>query len=258
MKSRDNFGIATVEQLIERLQQNTNVVGILQYGSGVCPDAADTDICVVVSKRPEGIESIHFWIGSGPVDLNIRTLDELARGGVADLPGLDDVLREGKVLYNSEPGLLDGLSPSLAGARCVQEPHSIPFMRHGHAHVINKLVYYKGRDPLLCDILLCGAVHWLLGAYVIARGLPYRGEKAALKVIRDNDRDLLTKFENLTCGKLPIVERIEILRRLTDEVLAPIGGPWQRTEVLFFPDSSKTPQRSDQWQEFFASLMRTS
>ena len=129
-------------ELIERLKGNQNVLGILQYGSGVASGGADTDICVVLSERPEGLESIHFWIGTGPVDMNIRTLKELQEGGVAGLPGLDDVLREGQVLYEQEAGLLQGISGRRAARSSAPGPAALAGLRHGHAHVLHKLDYY--------------------------------------------------------------------------------------------------------------------
>ena len=129
-------------------------------------------------------------------------------------------------------------------------------MRHGHAHVLHKLDHYKDRDPLLCNVLLCGATHWLLGAYTAARGLQYRGEKATLKVIREHDSSLLADLEKLASAAAPLAERIEALRRLTDKVLEPVGGPWQKGEVLFFAESERTVRTADKWEEFFASVVR--
>lgn len=248
--------ITNSSELIEQLKKNASVLGILQYGSGIAPDGADTDICLVVSQRPMGLESIHFWIASGPVDMNIRTRDELRDGGVADLVGFDDVLREGKVLYEREPGLLED---SLANASSSPSPplrDNFAGMRHGHAHVLTKLDYYKDRDPLLCNILLAGATHWLLGAYTTSRGLPYRGEKAALKIIRNNDPSQLPEFEKLASPSVSIEERIETLRQLTDKILAPVGGPWQKGEVLFFEDSTKPQPGNEIWEKFFRNLLQ--
>jgi len=258
MKIGSGSQIATPTELIERLKRNPDVLGALQYGSSIRPDGADTDICVVVAHRPEALESVHFWIGAGPVDMNLRTLDELRDGGVAELPGLDDVLREGIVLYERQPGLLgnivakSSLSPSQPSP---PDPADMVGMRHGHAHVLHKLDYHKDRDPLLCNVLLAGATHWLLRAYAAARGLPYRGEKATLKAIRQNDPDLLAELEQLASVGAPLTERIEALRRLTGKVLEPVGGPWQEGEVLFFSAGDKNPPATDEWSGFLTSLL---
>ena len=265
MGDGQDMRIADTAELLERLKRRPEVLGILEYGSGADPGGADVDLCVVVCDRPAGLESVHFWLADGrPVDMNLRTLQELREGGVAELPGFDDVLREGHVLYESQPGLLAEREPQPPGQMTdaggdrrpkMEDRQDHSFMRHGHAHVLHKLDHYKDRDPLLCKVLLCGATHWLLSAYTAARGLPYRGEKAALRAIRENDPDLAADLEKLAAGERALAERIELLRRLTDQVLAPVGGPWRRDEALFFADAKDAPRQSDRWNAFAASLL---
>jgi len=247
--------IADTAELLERLKRSPEVLGILEYGSGAEPGGADVDLCVVVTRRPAGLESIHLWAGGRPVDLNVRTLQELREGGVAGLPGFDEVLREGKVLYERQPGLLAEREPRPAEQSEPKDRQDHSFMRHGHAHVLHKLDHYQSRDPLLCKVLLCGATHWLLSAYAAARGLPYRGEKAALRAMRESDPDLTADLEELASGERPLAERIELLRRLTDQVLAPVGGPWREGEVLFFADAEDAPREHGRWDTFLASLL---
>ena len=55
------------------------------------------------------------------------------------------------------------------------------------------------------------------------------------------------------CGNLS--ERIGAVRRLTDRALAPIGGPWVRNEVLFFPELAANANPQMDWQSFFESLV---
>jgi len=252
----DPRDISSPTELMERLKQSPAVLGILRYGSGASPQAADTDICVVVTERPAGLESVHFWIASGPVDMNFRTLDEFFCGSVAELPGLDDALREGELLYEREEGLLAEKAKPARHSPATQDARDHSFMRHGHAHVLHKLDFYKDRDPLLCRLLLCGATHWLLSAYVAARGLPYRGEKAALAAIRRRDPQLLREFDLLISQTSRLAEQIEVLRRLTDRVLEPVGGPWQPGEILFFAGSKGAPEGRDGWHRFFEDLIQ--
>jgi len=219
----------TPSQLIETLKRNPDVLGILQYGSGMSPEAADTDICVVVRTRPPGLESIHFWLECGPVDMNLRTPEELrGEGNVAPLSGFEDVLRERKVLWEREPGLLKNVSVPTRGESAPIDAAAATQMRFGHAHYMQKIEHYRDRDPSLCRTLLSGAVHWLLRSYAQARGLEYRGEKAILKAMREEGENLVRDLE-LAAGECPLPQRIEALRRLTEKALEPIGGPWTGT-----------------------------
>jgi hypothetical protein len=238
--------------LIDRLRRNPAVLAIIQYGGGVCPKAADTDLCVVVTERPAGLESAHFWIGNGPVDLNVRTLDELKACNVD--PGFDEELRRGEVLYEREPGLLDGALRPLATDEAPLNPEGTTRTRFGYAHWLTKLVHYEDRDPLLCKVMLCGVVHGLLHAYCHARGRRYTGEKNALAAIEADDPALLADLETAS-GDADLYERIEAARRLAERFLDPIGGTWQRGEILFFTTNEVDEPQRDEWEAFLASLM---
>jgi len=165
--------IPNPEQLIQRLKASPIVLAILRYGSGMPPDAADADLCIAVSHRPEGTESAHFWIGGVPVDLNIRTLAELKHCGVH--PSLDRVLRKGTLLYECSPGLWAGPNAE-EDAQSTLGDERRALMRDGNRHCLEKLTFYKDRDAPLCRILLCGGVHRVLHGYVVASGGSYQGK----------------------------------------------------------------------------------
>jgi len=242
-------------ELIDRLKGNPDVLAILRYGSGIGPDAADTDLCVVVAERPAGLESVHFWLEAGPVDMNIRTLEEICGQDVAPLPGLDDVLREGQVLFERRPGLLGALDHAGSDEPGPPSDEAVVQMRFGHAHYLAKLDHYRDRDPLLCDVLIGGAVYWLLHAYAAVRRLSYRGEKATLAAIGADDARMLEEIAAAT-GVGALAERIEALRRLTERVLQPVNGSWRKDEELYMADAEAPPgPPRQQWRDFFASLL---
>jgi hypothetical protein len=244
--------LATPTALIDRLKQNPQVLGILRYGAGIWPDGADTDLCVVVAQRPTGLESVHFWLTCGPVDLNVRTVKDLERCDVE--PGFDEVLLKGEVLYEREPGLLGALSDERPAESSPPDPGQVTRMRFGHAHYLQKLEHHGRRDPLLCSVLVCGAVHWLVRAYVSVRGLPYRGERAVLRMMADDDASLLADME-LATGAGALTDRIEAVRRLTAKVLGPVGGSWRQDEVLYFEQSGTEARAREEWDAFFTSLL---
>jgi hypothetical protein len=239
----------TPVELIEVLKSQRNVLGILEYGSRP-PGAADTDLCVVVSERPRGLESVHFWLKSGPVDLNVRTLRDLRGSGLER--EFDDALREGTILWERETGTLSGLCARAQA--CPLGTSKLARMRHGHAHYLTKLTYYRDRKPLLCHVLLCGAVHWLLRSYAAIHGLRYEGEKAVLRAIEENAPAIYAQLEALFRAR-SLSDKIEELERITAEVLEPIGGPWRRGEVLYFDAPHEEAPDTQVWHRFFESLL---
>ena len=69
-----------------------------------------------------------------------------------------------------------------------------------------------------------------------------------------DDGDLLADYRVLSANA-GLDRRIEALQRITDKVLAPVGGPWQKGEVLYFSASGEDATRRDDWVDFFESLV---
>lgn len=56
---------------------------------------------------------------------------------------------------------------------------------------------------------------------------------AKLDFHAERDPNILADFETL-CGQGTLTERIETLRHITEQILAPIGGAWRKDEILYF------------------------
>ncbi len=185
------------------------------------------------------------------MDLNVRTLEELRAGTV--VPEFDDVLRAGRVLYEREPGMLDGPF-STSTQKPLPDANAVARIRHGHAHYLHKLQHYEDHDPLLCQAILCGAVHWLLRSYCVVRGIAYGGERLALQAMRARDGAMLADLEILLRGS-SASDGMEALRRLTAAVLAPVGGAWQPGEVLCFAPEGEEVVSEEERESSFQSLV---
>jgi len=57
-----------------------------------------------------------------------------------------------------------------------------------------------------------------------------------------------------SCGTVPLAERIAALRRVTEEILAPVGGAWRKNEVLYFAAPGEDGSNRQKWPAFFESL----
>jgi hypothetical protein len=70
----------SIAELVLKLINNPDVVGLLEYGNAQYTDQrvdGDYDLIVVVEERDRDVESLHFHVAGVPVDLNVRSLDDI-------------------------------------------------------------------------------------------------------------------------------------------------------------------------------------
>ena len=91
----------SLKELIAQLKSNAQVVGIVRYGRRSPDDnsaGGDFDLFVFVEERPSDLESKHFFWGDIPVDLSLRTIENLRRN--EPLSYIDLVLKDAEILYD--------------------------------------------------------------------------------------------------------------------------------------------------------------
>ncbi len=247
-----------ISDLIERLKASPEVLGIVRYGSRTIQDnskGGDFDLFVIVQMRDPDLESIHFYWGQTPVDLGLRTLHDLEQE--KPLSYIDPGLADGEILFD-RTGTLQELVGAAAD-RWTEPINPLPesevvLTRFYQQHVLEKV---KGRieaDPVFCNMLLSINITWLLHIYYKVRYKKFPGEKVALDWIRRKEPDIAAKIEaffETTSLKL----KLSLSEKLTDLVLEPIGGPWERAEVLGFGVDSKGTNLKTKAEEAFSRLL---
>ena len=89
----------TLTELTVQLAECPDILGLVRYGSRRVDDMSlggDFVLFVIVKERPTGLESVHFHVGEIPVDLNIRTVDDLS--AEKPLTPVDSCLASGELL----------------------------------------------------------------------------------------------------------------------------------------------------------------
>ena len=246
-----------LEDLVARLESNPRVVGIVRYGSRRPADLSpggDFDLFVFVKERPPDIESIHFYVGDIPVDLNLRFLDDLRRS--KPLTGIDTALVDAEILCDKTGALgqeLASLSERWKQALSELTEHEISWHRFCQQHVLDKV---KGRiadDPLLCEFLLATNIYWLVQTYFRIRCMLYPGEKDALEWLELNAPEVHDNIRRFYASH-DLTEKLGISERLTELILAPIGGPWRRGELIVFGTNTNVKQLQSKGRKVFSEL----
>jgi hypothetical protein len=114
---------------------------------------------------------------------------------------------------------------------------AIAFTRHGHRHVLDKIRRRLTTDPVLCHILLSTDIYWLVQSYFRVRKLVYKGEKHAIEYLQKNEPAIYAAIAEFYATP-DLERRIELVQKISDTALAPIGGIWRKDEILAFGDEA--------------------
>ena len=245
----------SIEGMIALLVSHPEVLGLMEYGSARHDDESihgDYDLFVVVKHRHPQVESLHFYVDGVPVDLNLRTLDEIRDLALAT--GFEQTLLDARIIHDPTGRVAREIRA--LRSRQEQAPHqtaseeTIAFIRHGTKHIFDKVRSRLDSMPIFSAYMLQQSVYWLVREYFVVRDMPFKGEKNALEYLERNDPrmfDLIEQFYATT--NLP--NQLSFARRVSDMALAPVGGPWRNDEVLVFGDQAKG-------REVFADLFERS
>jgi hypothetical protein len=250
--------VTTVPELVARLAAHGAVVGLVRYGNrpvGATGTAGDLDLFVLVDDRPPELESVHFYVGDLPVDLNVRIWRDLERD--EPLTPIDGDIYRGEVIYDRDGDLAARLR-ALA-ARWEQPPpplsaHDIAFIRFGHRHSLDGARGRLASAPIPCRLILETNLYWLVQNYFLMRQLPFRGEKVALRYLERHEPAIWEDIGRFYAAS-DLGERLAIAEALGERVLAPVGGLWRRGEVLAFGTAEATGRLQETGRRFLRALL---
>ncbi len=251
-----------LQHLTAILRNNPIVQGLVRYGGRTVDDegpGGDFDLFVIVEKRPAQVESLHFYVRSIPVDLNIRTLQDLQRAW--PLTEMDFALLDGELLYDKErrvKPLLQEAARAWSPVLGSLSPHERNFERFSKTHVLDKVRHRLHSEPTMCHYLMHSNVHWLLTSYFQIRGRLFPGDGPALRVWQRQEPEMYALLQ--TFYESPgLTEQLRCMETLTDMVLEPIGGLWKTDEVLAFGlhgDLDRLDQEGEAaWEALFGDVV---
>ncbi|MCU0653012.1 MAG: hypothetical protein MUD10_02025 [Candidatus Pacebacteria bacterium] len=246
----------TIEGMLIALKSNKNVLGLLEYGSSRQHDdflTGDYDLFVILRTKDSDIESLHFYINGIPVDFNIKTLGEIKKLKFAE--GFETALLGARIIHDPAGKVRQELQKltrrhnkhKSAGITA----HEIALTRHGHKHIFDKIKGRTEKAPLLCRLLLNANIYWLIETYFNVRNMQFMGEKLAVDFLEKNEPEIFRLINDFYSAE-GLNEKEEISKRLTELILAPVGGSWNGDELLAFGDEKKLQQKGEElFQKLF-------
>ena len=233
--------IKSIGLMVQTLSESPLVLGLVEYGSTSVTDAeviAEYDLIVVLKHKHPNLESLHFYVDGIPVDLNLRSLDEIRT--MQRAAGFESVLLDGRVIYDPGRRVLQAIQD--LGERHRQMPpetmsaESIAFARHGTKHIFDKVERRIHSNPTLCAFLLHQNVYWLIHNYLALRGVEFKGEPVTLEFLRQNEPETYGLLERFYASR-SLQEQLSLAISIAHQTLDPVGGMWRDDEVLVFGDA---------------------
>lgn len=236
----------TFDELLARLASKDEVAGLLQIGSassGSFSAASDYDLILVLRDDSPRLDTIATWIDGHLTEINCKTIGQMEE--LARTPGLRDIteagalvnmIRAARVVFDSE-GRLTHLQqtlrelppPKLPGT---DDAHDWWFrvgyeLAHARRYLSSDDIAYR----LTVEVRLLFSMHHVFMAYFAVRGIPWRGDKEAVKHLQAQDAAFLDAFLSFT-READVALKMKLYEDLAVKALAPVGEPWPKGATM--------------------------
>ncbi|OGF68598.1 hypothetical protein A3H65_02430 [Candidatus Giovannonibacteria bacterium RIFCSPLOWO2_02_FULL_45_14] len=204
---------SSLTDLIEKMKSSPRVKGIFTTGTTASrlTQSSDIDLVVVIDKNNEGIKLVYTTIEKRFSDIfffDIDFLNHVKNKQEVFCNNFDGMFLEwlvkGKIEYDPE-NLLSALKDKLSKNSPIQkvpDSEKKDFWVKVNYNYIANLRYYSGDDlyKKALEMRLLYSVSELISAYFSFRDISWRGEKAAVKYLEENDPGFLSIFDAYSKG----------------------------------------------------------
>src|SRR3989344_1455915 len=233
----------SLSNLIEKLKSSQRVRGIFSTGTTATTltPSSDIDLVVVIDKNSEELKSIFTTIENRFSDIyffDIDFLNQLKDKSEVSGNNFDGMflewLKKGKIEYDPENILesLKGKIEETSPTQKVIDSEKRDFWIKTNYNFIANSRYYNSRDEIYhkaLELRLLYSVIELITAYFSFRGIPWRGEKAAIKYLEQKDQKILSIFEKYSKSSL-LADKMKHYAELFDAIFF---GEYQKWEDDF-------------------------
>jgi hypothetical protein len=252
----------TISEMIALLQHHSLVLGLIEFGSDHQREhyaVGDYDLFVVLMHNDPVVRSLHFFVGSIPVDLNCITLDDLYH-----LTSTDDfrwiALLDGRILYDPAGVVAQAFAQvrhrQHQAFRNRLSENTVAMTRHWHRHVLDKIKGRLDTMPVFCRFLLSTNISKLIINYFRVRNLVFKGEKHAMEYLQQHEPALFTMLAAFYHTE-DIARQVELTYEISNYVLAPVGGMWRDNEIVAFGTEGSTDLQARGYDLFYALFDRS-
>ena len=262
----------TLDEVIARLATHAAVEGVVIIGSAsqaqVNP-ASDYDLIVLLAETPAPLHVALTYVDNRLTDviyLTVETLDRLMNSTQSfDADTMDGKfirwLQTGQIAFDRSGRLAHARAQFSAADRVTSPGWSARYSAWFDAHYNVKQTrrMLSSTDPvylMAVDLRLLFSIYVLWCNYFRVRGLPWPGDKGALRYVAEHDPEYLDVLRACLAetGRERKVALYEQLARLT---VAPMGQAWEDgdTAITFEGQDELAPQVIETALRFWEGLI---
>ncbi len=225
-----------LEQLIERLQSRSTVLGVVLLGSTATGlgEASDLDLLLVLAGGlPFDVE--FSWVDGRPTDVVLVSRSFVQRVAESASPSgeASDVARwiaAGRVEWTRDPEIAALLANASHRADSAGPKRGEQFTRWVEANfLLTKLRRYAAADApdyeQALELALLPAIYACVLDHLCFRDQPWQGEKAALAWLGREDPEFLVALREALRASTTD-NRMRAYARLVERACEPVGGVW--------------------------------
>ncbi len=234
----------TLSQIISNLEKHPDVDSVFLTGSQGIDEHkpySDIDLVVILQTNKHKVDSLYTWIDRKFSDIFFFDHSDLQRiNDNDDLDGnsLDaiflDWLKKGTIRFDKTGRLTELKNRSGSKRISITSAEKQKFWQKINYNFVANSRYFQSDDPVYheaLEIRLLYGVSEILCGYFEFRNIPWRGEKAAVKYLHDNDEKFYGTFVTYTkAGDLKT--RFQSYKDLASLVFTEEYKFWQTDDVI--------------------------
>lgn len=225
-----------INSFIEHLKKKEDVVGIVEYVGRTHSDMSvggDYDLTIIYNRPvSHNFNGVHFHIADTPVDCMLLSIDDF----LSDNPANPFLLvhLNCTILYDKDgttKNILEKIKTTWKVNKALSDCEKTTF-RFTFQHIIDKLEHRLHENELYSKYFIFSSMDWFLQCYARIKNLEIGKPKVHLNYIKENELELFNIINDMY-NINDLNKQFEMLKKCASYMLFPIGGLWEKGEVLF-------------------------
>ncbi|MCL5438564.1 MAG: nucleotidyltransferase domain-containing protein [Patescibacteria group bacterium] len=239
LKTDVSMSSKTLEEVLNTLKTNTIVNGILLMGSTgnkTQTEDSDYDLTVIVNNLPSNILGINTFIDNTVTEVFFYTIEEIKEilsKEILDFASKEgwivNWVRDGQIILDKSGLLKKVKEKSNKYQDTVTDASQYTDWQKINYNFIQNMRYFQSQDQLYLEALDVRLMYSVVEAFVgyfTIRKIPWKGEKNAIKWLKEHDIEFLQLFQSFI-NETNRVKKVEIYKKLAAKALDPVGGIWK-------------------------------
>jgi len=203
-----------------------DLLGLLFAGSaayGTPMKTSDLDLFVLIAQPWR--QRRNLVVEGVEVELFINPLSQIRKELNRSYNSTIEMFARGKIVYDPQ-GLLEELASEARqiASKPIRPPTDTYFVRYKPSDALKDTEDLMDVDPQAASLQLSVALREALEALFLREGRRPPKAKHLLQQVAEHMPDIAADARTVLDGSVPLEERVELLRSITERILAPVGG----------------------------------